>query len=74
MGGLGRRSCPVSYTHLDVYKRQMYLLADDLLDQWQTRNSSSVFFEKVRAVSYTHLSGFTILKKYKPFTLCMKQG
>lgn len=28
--------------------RDIYLLADDLLEQWQTRNSSSVFFEKVR--------------------------
>ena len=31
--------------------RDMYLLADDLLDQWQTRNSSSVFFEKVRVAN-----------------------
>lgn len=28
--------------------RDIYLLADDLLEQWQTRNSSSVFFERVR--------------------------
>ncbi len=28
--------------------REIFMLADDLLEQWQTRNSSSVFFEKVR--------------------------
>ena len=44
----------VSYTHLDVYKRQDVNI-DELLVVTFTRAAASEMKERVRAVSYTHL-------------------
>ena len=48
---IGGVSAPVSYTHLDVYKRQPYTSQGKCPSEWQT-------YERTRrtdAVSYTHL-------------------
>ena len=52
---------PVSYTHLDVYKRQGHVLATELLHPRQGliveigRGPSGPLLGQVPAVSYTHL-------------------
>ena len=55
--GLGQGSAlvAVSYTHLDVYKRQMFGYATDLRSQTQGRASYTMQFDSY-AVSYTHLA------------------
>ena len=48
--GNARQSDPVSYTHLDVYKRQVYVPADDLTDP-------------APATTFTHLDATTVLSR-----------
>ena len=47
---------PVSYTHLDVYKRQVYIRIRDCRKHDATTHSSQRASVDICAVSYTHLS------------------
>ena len=54
---VGRSTTTVSYTHLDVYKRQLYALLRHFPIRWNfcLQRTITVFICKPTPVSYTHL-------------------
>ena len=61
---------PVSYTHLDVYKRQS-LLSVEYLDVWQHEQHRRIVYGLlcVHPVSYTHLD---VYKRQTQYCSCVE--